>query len=355
MADSESDFQTVRLFNYKGCKMSGIHTIERLDQMENYEVRDSDVFVVTYPKSGTIWMQTILMYIFMDDDLQTGETKASFFKAPWLELSIKEINTDDRPPPRLFVTHLPYQLIPKALKNKKAKGSSAADHIKEQTSATDWNKLQTVIQADNNFNFCNYHSNEGGKSILAWISQGANEGREKNTGVIYVYRNPKDVAVSYYHFHKFANYLETPENFGAFLQAFLEGQVDYDSWFDHVKNWYNHREEFNIIFQSYEEMIKDLKMAVLKFCKFLGKPMDDKSVDAIVEHSTFKNMKLNPKTNYETAGFPLFNSSLPGFMRRGIIGDWKNNFTVAQNDMFNNIFQEKMNAIPLKFIWENVA
>ncbi|XP_032877023.1 amine sulfotransferase-like isoform X2 [Amblyraja radiata] len=294
MADSESDFQTVRLFNYKGCKMSGIHTIERLDQMENYEVRDSDVFVVTYPKSGTIWMQTILMYIFMDDDLQTGETKASFFKAPWLELSIKEINTDDRPPPRLFVTHLPYQLIPKALKNKKAK-------------------------------------------------------------VIYVYRNPKDVAVSYYHFHKFANYLETPENFGAFLQAFLEGQVDYDSWFDHVKNWYNHREEFNIIFQSYEEMIKDLKMAVLKFCKFLGKPMDDKSVDAIVEHSTFKNMKLNPKTNYETAGFPLFNSSLPGFMRRGIIGDWKNNFTVAQNDMFNNIFQEKMNAIPLKFIWENVA
>lgn len=58
-------------------------------------------------------------------------------------------------------------------------------------------------------------------------------------------------------------------------------------------------------------------MAVLKFCKFLGKPVDDKSVDAIVEHSTFKNMKLNPKTNYETAGFPLFNPSLPGFMRRG--------------------------------------
>ncbi|XP_078255771.1 amine sulfotransferase-like isoform X2 [Rhinoraja longicauda] len=254
MADSENDFQTVRQFNYKGCNMSGIHTIERLDQMENYEVRDSDVFVVTYPKSGTIWMQSILMYIFTDDDLQTGETKATYFKAPWLELAIKEINTDDRPSPRLFVTHLPYQLIPKALKNKKAK-------------------------------------------------------------VIYVYRNPKDVAVSYYHFHKFANYLETPENFGAFLQAFLKGQVDYDSWFDHVKNWYNHREEFNIIFQSYEEMIKDLKKAVLKFCTFLGKSLDDKSVDAIVEHATFKNMKLNPKTNYETAGFPMFNPSFPGFMR----------------------------------------
>ncbi|XP_072107728.1 amine sulfotransferase-like [Mobula birostris] len=291
MAEDEKEFQTVELFNFKGCNLSGIHTIKRLDQMENYDVRDSDVFIVTYPKSGTIWMQTILAHIFMDEDLKTGECKPTYREAPWLEISVKEIITDDRPSPRLFVTHLPYELIPKALKKKMGK-------------------------------------------------------------VIYVYRNPKDVAVSFYYFHKFANYLETPENFGAFLQKFLKGQVDYDSWFNHVKNWYNHREEFNIIFQSYEEMTQDLKTAVIKFCKFLERPLDDGSINIIVEHSTFKNMKKNPKLNYERAGFPIFDPSVPGFMRKGIVGDWKTHFTVAQNEMFTKIFQEKMEDVPLKFIWE---
>ncbi|XP_048452733.1 amine sulfotransferase-like [Rhincodon typus] len=236
-------------------------------------------------------MQNIMKHIYMNGDLQTGECKPSYSEVPWLELTHKEINTDDRPSPRLFVTHLPYQLIPKALKN-------------------------------------------------------------KTTKVIYVYRNPKDVAVSYYHFHKFANYLETPKNFGAFLQTFLNGQVDYDSWFDHVRNWYDHRHEFNIMFQSYEEMIKDLRVAVLKFINFLGRSLDNKSVDIIVERSTFKNMKSNPKSNYENAGFPTFDNSVVGFMRKGIVGDWKNHFTVAENEMFDRLFQEKMKGVPLKYTWE---
>lgn len=290
MADSKS--QPKKLFNYKGCNLSSIHSIKRLDQLENYDVRDSDVFVVTYPKSGTIWMQNIMKYIYMDGDLQTEECKPSYFEVPWLEVSHDKLNTDDRPSPRLFVTHLPYQLLPKAMKNKKTK-------------------------------------------------------------VIYLYRNPKDVAVSYYHFHKFANYLETPENFGAFLQTFLNGQVDYDCWFDHVRNWYDHRHEFNIMFQSYEEMIKDLRAVILKFINFLGRSLDNKNVDIIVERSTFKNMKLCPKSNYENAGFPQFDNSVAGFMRKGIVGDWKNHFTVAENEMFNTIFQEKMKDVPLQCIWES--
>lgn len=41
--------------------------------------------------------------------------------------------------------------------------------------------------------------------------------------VIYVARNPKDVAVSYYHFHKMANFLPGPGTFSEFLSDFLKG------------------------------------------------------------------------------------------------------------------------------------
>lgn len=41
--------------------------------------------------------------------------------------------------------------------------------------------------------------------------------------VIYVARNPKDVAVSFYHFHHLAKFLPDPSSFNAFLTQFLEG------------------------------------------------------------------------------------------------------------------------------------
>lgn len=40
--------------------------------------------------------------------------------------------------------------------------------------------------------------------------------------VIYVSRNPKDVVVSFYHFHKMANFLPEPHSFPEFLVRFLE-------------------------------------------------------------------------------------------------------------------------------------
>lgn len=44
--------------------------------------------------------------------------------------------------------------------------------------------------------------------------------------VIYVSRNPKDVAVSFYHFHKLATFLPEFSTFHEFLHHFLEGTCE---------------------------------------------------------------------------------------------------------------------------------
>ncbi|XP_010795026.1 amine sulfotransferase-like [Notothenia coriiceps] len=96
--------------------------------------------------------------------------------------------------------------------------------------------------------------------------------------------------------------------------------------------------------------VKDLRGEVVKVCDFLGKDLTDEAIDHVVEMSTFKNMKTNPKANYKDLVEKQRYSSPT--MRKGVAGDWKNFFTVAQNEYFDIVFEEKMSDLPLSFTWE---
>lgn len=47
--------------------------------------------------------------------------------------------------------------------------------------------------------------------------------------VIYVTRNPKDILVSYFYFHKLAKMLETPKDFDDFFEKFMRGDGELSS------------------------------------------------------------------------------------------------------------------------------
>lgn len=81
--------------------------LRRLDFVPQSE----DVFIVSYPRSGTTWMQMILYQLTTDGGMDFPHI-AEF--CPWFERSRRSARGfDTRPSPRLFKSHLPYRRIPK--------------------------------------------------------------------------------------------------------------------------------------------------------------------------------------------------------------------------------------------------
>ncbi|XP_068192566.1 amine sulfotransferase-like isoform X1 [Antennarius striatus] len=276
------------LFKYKNYTFaSGFTSPEVLDSLQSFEIRESDVFLVTYPKSGTIWTQQIIISIF-EFAGDVFEYSNNHEKMPWLEHWEKRDDYSVRPSPRLFTSHLRPAFMPPGVKERKAK-------------------------------------------------------------IIYVLRNPKDNVVSYYYFSQICSKMETPESFEHYLEDYLDGNVSVSSWFDHIRQWHSVRDQYNILYLTYEDMIVDLKSAVTKICNFLGKNLSEADIEKVVQKSTFKNMKEDPKANYKHS----LQIGVKGhFMRSGQIGDWKNYFTLAQSERVDRLLQERLGDLSLKFIWE---
>ncbi len=189
------------------------------------EVRESDVFISSYPRSGTTLTQWIVYLLAHEAQPEpTHITKVS----PWFErsLAIGELSASDLasfPSPRVFKSHLPRE----------------------------------------------------------WLPDGAR--------YIYVERESSDVLFSYFHFYR--DYLGFDGTLGEFHQRFMEGRLQYGSWFDHVAGWRNRASDPDVLIIRYEDLIRDRKASIERIVDFLDWDRDERSIDRAVAESSFDAMK----------------------------------------------------------------
>ncbi|KAM4637584.1 sulfotransferase 2B1 [Amazona ochrocephala] len=279
---------------FSGISLPGhLHTQESLSFAVTFPFRPTDVVIATYPKSGTTWMQEILTLLFSHGDVLPAKTIPNWERAPWLEqIYCREAlqDTQDAAACRLLTTHLPARVLAPALQQSKAK-------------------------------------------------------------VIYVARNPKDVAVSFYHFHRLAKFLPDPGSFDTFLTQFLEGTVHYGSWFDHVKGWLGQQQLLDIFYVTYEELHQDLRGTAQRLSAFLGCPLEPETLAALEQHCSFATMRDNAMANYSLIPIEIMDHSQGCFMRKGVVGDWRDHFSPWQNALFNRRYQEEMGDLELPVRW----
>lgn len=266
------------------------HSAESLKFAQQFTFKDDDVIAVTYPKSGTIWMQEILPLVLNGGDLTPIHNIPNWDRVPWLEESRLGVVVDQLASPRALVSHFPYHLMPPSFHTSKAK-------------------------------------------------------------VIYVMRNPKDVIVSSYYFHQMAGFLEDPGTFDEFMDKFLEGRVLFGKWTDHVKSWRHTELGDRIMYMTYEEMVQDLPAALRRMSDFLGRNLSEEVIQKIAEHCSFKTMKANNMSNFSLVPKVLMDSEKSPFLRKGVVGDWKNHFGSEQLAKFTSVIRKEMEDESFSLPW----
>nr|AAI42762.1 Sult2st2 protein [Danio rerio] len=269
-----------------------LHPAESLKYYEDFTFRPDDILIVTYPKSGTTWMQEIVPLVVSEGDLTPVLTVPNWDRVPWLEEHRAILlSLEQRASPRIFATHFHHQMM-----------NPSYFKIKPR--------------------------------------------------VLYVMRNPKDVFISSFHYYGMASFLVNPGTQDEFMEKFLDGNIMFGSWFDHVKGWLNAAEQEHILYISYEEMINDLRASVEKIATFLGKSLSSEVVEKIADHCVFKNMKQNKMSNLSLVPEEFMDQKKSEFLGKGIAGDWKNHFSAAQEERFNAVYDDKMKDVKFKFPWD---
>ena len=275
------------------------------DSIKNWHVREDDIYVLTFPKSGTTWTQELVWLLQNDCNFEIAKAKTLDERFPFMDfpLFVGFIKSDIPqflkgdmlamleaiPSPRLLKSHLHFGLFPDDLMEK-----------------------------------CK---------------------------IFMCLRNPKDTVVSYYHHVKLSKDNAFIGDFPAFFDLFMDDLAVYSPYFEYIKEVWQRRNHPNVRLLFFEDMKKDLAASVRKVAKFLGKEVTDAKVEELVDHLSFDSMKSNPAVNKEDANANMFKED-GHFMRKGKIGDWKNYFTDEMNERMDEAIQAHFTSVGLEFQYE---
>ena len=143
--------------------------------------------------------------------------------------------------------------------------------------------------------------------------------------VIYLVRDPRDVAVSEYHFDLKKRYIAADMTLEQFIKPFLAGETSsYGSWWEHVASWVGTRHgNPRFLLARYEDLLADPIGETAKIAEFLGIAADTERIKSAVERSSADRMrKLEKEDADKWTGTKNTRQEIP-FVRSAKSGGWK--------------------------------
>uniref|UniRef100_A0A1B0CTZ7 Putative sulfotransferase 1 family member d1 n=1 Tax=Lutzomyia longipalpis TaxID=7200 RepID=A0A1B0CTZ7_LUTLO len=250
-------------------------------------VRSDDVWVLSFPKCGTTWTQEMVWQICNDLNFKPSN---SLNLAVFGRHGIQGTpsSLEKIPKPRFIKCHLAASLLPRQIWTEKPK-------------------------------------------------------------IVYVTRNAKDMITSYYHHWK--NIPGFSGSFDEFIDLIIDDRINYTPFDSHVMNFWNMRNEPNVLFLVYEEMQQNLPKVIEKTAHFFGKTLTKDQIYDLADHLSFNKMANNPAVNFEQELSRLrkennmsFNEKDYRFIRKGKVNSFKDEMSPEMikkvNDWLSNRFKD---------------
>lgn len=256
-----------------------------------YQAQRGDIFVSSYPKCGTTWVQHIV-YLLLNRGRPLTAEQSLTDVFPHLE-EVGRAAVEALPKPRLIKTHLPLAMTP---------FSSAAKYV-------------YVVRNPFDCAVSFFHHTRG--------------------------------------FEK--HYRFSGGTFDEFFECFIRGEVDFGGYFDNVVPWYELRDEPNVCCVSYEALKADATAGIERIGEFLGGEAAAVSSDLgflrdVVEHSSFERMKRDQQR--WSSRRP---AEMPPFVRKGVVGDWRSHFSPAQAARLLRLAERRAAGTPLLALWPDIV
>jgi len=236
---------------------------------EKFKLRaKSDIFIVTYPKSGTTWTQKIVRELLFDGDVKPYCDMSLIDRMPDVvnPYEMKLDVVEGMPSPRVFKCHM--------------------------------NRLEFLDK---------------------YLLKG--EGLPR---FIYVMRDPRDVSVSLFcHLvtTKMSDWLSNA-SFDDFHKKYMRdgNEVFYGLWENHVDNWLSRRSELDMLVLRYENMKVNPRKEIKRIADFLGLDPTSEKIEDVAGKTTINYMKKEANVLTDETG------RTGSVLRTGKVGDWKNFF-----------------------------
>ncbi|XP_046391228.1 sulfotransferase 1C4-like [Ischnura elegans] len=284
----------------------------------NMELKPDDTWIVTFPRSGTTLTQELLWLLKNDLDYETARNIKLMERFPFIDLSI--ITCEEFKQEIIRKNNLDKE-GEKAFRSRFTPGYETAKTMKSPRMLK--SHLPLSLLPPNLLETCK---------------------------VVYVARNPKDVAVSLYYQNRLLKDIGFEEDFDHYWDLFQRDLVLWAPFWSHVEEAWQLRDHPNLLFLFYEDMNKDLESGIQKVAKFLNKSLSKAEVDKLVDHLSIESFRKNPSMSqpaYHLQG--MVREGEPGFIRQGKSGSWKTEFSPELNEKADKWIEEHEQLTDLRF------
>lgn len=146
----------------------------------------------------------------------------------------------------------------------------------------------------------------------------------------HVVRDPRDVAISIWHYWNRVNLDEA-------LRCMIEGDSPLKvhlSWNEHLSLW----REVDVPFVRYEDLQADTAGVLTKLLRGWGVKYDPERIGGAIERQSFASKKKQIEVDADNRPYNI--GIHRHNLRKGVAGDWRNHFTPEQEEQAREAFGE---------------